>query len=109
MPSATYLLFRDALLCAQTIACTYDGNVRELCPVVLGHSKGEEKVLAFQTGGTSSRGLPAGGEWKCIFLAKVRNAEISAGVWREGTRHSQPQTCVQDVDLDINIHVRRRR
>ncbi len=32
-----------------------------------------------------------------------------AGPWYEGQSHRSEQTCVTNVDLDINIHVRRRR
>jgi hypothetical protein len=31
------------------------------------------------------------------------------GPWGEGDRHSQEQRCVRDVDVDVNIHVRKRR
>ena len=71
--------------------------------------KGEEKALTFQVGGTSRSGLPPGGEWRCLTLARVRAARLGDGPWREGDRHSMPQRCVEDVDVDINIQVRRRR
>src|SRR5215207_3242572 len=69
MPSATYDLFRTAMLGEKAVACVYDGHPRVVCPVILGRTNGEEKVLAFQVGGTSRSGLPPGGEWRCLTLA----------------------------------------
>ncbi len=46
MPSATYILFRNAILTEQQVLCTYDGRPRELCPHIIGTNKdGEEAVL----------------------------------------------------------------
>ncbi len=109
MPSATYTLFRQAILGEKQVTCTYDGHRRVLCPIILGHTGGEEKVLAYQVGGTSRSGLPPGGEWRCLVLARVRDARLADGPWREGDRHTAPQSCVEEVDVDVNIHVRRRR
>jgi hypothetical protein len=109
MPSATYELFREAILGEKRVTCTYDGYPRELCPIILGHSEDEEKVLAYQVGGSSSKGLPRGGEWKCLFLSKVKNPRVQDGPWREDVLHRQEQRCVDSVDIDINIHVRKRR
>jgi hypothetical protein len=110
MASATYALFRKAILDEKQVACTYDGHARELCPHIIGHSDGQEKVLAFQFAGETSKGkLPPGGAWKCMFLAQVREARLRDGPWREGKSHKQTQACVRDIDLDINIHVRKRR
>jgi hypothetical protein len=84
------------------ILCTYDRHPRELCPVILGHSQGEEKALTFQFGGGSSKGLLPGGEWRCLFLAKVSDIRLRVGEWHSGDGHSQPQGCVEIVDLDVN-------
>src|SRR4051812_45555991 len=62
MPSANYELFREALLSGKQVVCKYKGYRRELCPVVIGHSDGKEKVLAYQFAGDSSSRLPPGGE-----------------------------------------------
>jgi hypothetical protein len=109
MPSTTYQLFREAILGEKQVTCIYQGYHRELCPVILGHKNDAEKVLAFQFGGHSSKGLPSGGEWKCLYLAQVVNAVLRDGPWHEGGRHEKQQSCVVAVDLDVNIHVRKRR
>ena len=107
MPSATYNLFRNAILAEQQVVCSYDGRTRELCPHIIGTNKdGEEVVLAWQFAGESSGKLP---QWRCLRLANVRNARARNGRWHEGGSHRTAQTCVSEIDLDINIHVRKRR
>jgi hypothetical protein len=101
MPSPTYRLFREAILSHMQVTCTYAQRYRELCPHVLGHKDGDEKALTFQFAGDSVSGLPPGGEWRCLFLADVRDAQLRAGPWRTGFRHSATQVCVDVVDLDV--------
>ena len=107
MPSATYTLFRSAILGEQQVVCFYDGRLRELCPHIIGTSKsGAEVVLAWQFGAESSGPLP---QWRCLKLANVSDARTRRGRWHEGGSHRTTQTCVSDIDLDINVHVRKRR
>jgi hypothetical protein len=106
MPSATYALFRDAILGAQQIVCVYDGRCRELCPHIIGTSRsGEEVVLAWQFAGESSGPLP---QWRCLKLANVSAAHAREGRWHEGRSHRATQSCVSEIDLDINVDVRKR-
>jgi hypothetical protein len=84
------------------IICMYGGYAREICPVILGHSEGQEKALTYQFAGQSRSGLPQGGEWRCLFLVKVTKARLRDGPWSVGSSHSQPQGCVQIVDIDVN-------
>lgn len=108
MPSATYETFRQAILQRKQVVCDYDGFSRELCPVVLGRTSGRERVLAYQVGGSGSKGLPPGGAWKCLTVSRVTRARLRDGPWQEGETHGREQTCVADVDLDINIPMRDR-
>jgi hypothetical protein len=102
MPSAIYRQFAEAMAAKKQILCEYGGYPREFCAIILGHSKGEEKALTFQFGGQSKSGLPAGGEWRCLWLSKVSHVRLRDGPWHAGARHSQPQGCVEDVDIDVN-------
>lgn len=102
MPSSVYQTFRKAILERKQIVCTYQGKHRELCPHCLGTKGNEEKSLAFQFGGESSKGLPPGGEWRCLFLAQVENARIQDGAWHTGQRHTTKQTCVDEVDVEVD-------
>jgi hypothetical protein len=102
MASPVYMLFEQAMRTRKQIVCIYDGQDREVCPVILGHSDGREKALTYQFGGKSKSGLPPGGEWRCLFLSKVSKARLRDGPWLVGSRHIQPQGCVQVVDIDVN-------
>ena len=102
MPSATYDLFVRAMVERKQILCTYGGYPRQLCPIILGHSQGQEKALTYQFGGQSASGLPPRGDWKCLFLARVADVQLRDGPWHTGGRHTQRQRCVQVVDVDVN-------
>jgi Fic family protein len=102
VPSQTYRLFERAMRLRKQIVCTYDDHVREICPIVLGHSQGQEKALTYQFAGQSKSTLPPDGQWRCLWLAKIDNAKLRDGRWFVGSRHTQPQGCVEDVDLDVN-------
>jgi hypothetical protein len=107
MPSKTYRLFRDAILGEKQVVCRYEGRHRELCPHIIGTNKnGEEVVLAWQFAGESSGKLP---QWRCLKLAGVRDAQARDGRWHAGGSHKTEQRCVSEIDLDINIHVRKLR
>jgi hypothetical protein len=107
MASAIYALFRNAILREQQVTCTYDGRYRELCPHIIGTNKsGDEVVLAWQFAGESSGRLP---QWRCLRLANVGDAQARDGRWYAGGSHKTSQKCVTEIDLDINIHVRKLR
>ena len=101
-PSYFYKLFEQAMTNRKQILCTYRGRHRELCPIILGHSKGREKALTYQFGGQNNTDLPPGGQWRCLWLSEVRDARLRDGRWYAGNRHNQPQGCVEIVDLDVN-------
>jgi hypothetical protein len=102
MVSSTYKQFAEAMAARKQILCDYDGYPRELCVIILGHSQGQEKALTFQFGGQSKSGLPPQGDWRCLWLSKVSEVRLRDGAWHAGTRHTQPQGCVEDVDIDVN-------
>ncbi|MGD9914077.1 MAG: hypothetical protein AB7S80_08345 [Rhizobiaceae bacterium] len=101
-PSATYQLFEAAMRERRPVVCVYHGHRRAVCPAVLGHSDGVETALVFQYAGGSSGGVVTG-DWKCLKLAGVDAAELIDGIWQAGGGdHTSAQTCVKDVDLDVN-------
>ena len=95
--------FRRAILGRKQVLCTYQNRDRETCPYILGYKDGQEKALVFQFAGESSQKLPAAGDWRCFFLSEVRSLTIRDGPWRGAGSHSSPQTCVEEVDLDIGL------
>ena len=100
--SATYDLFVQAMTDRKQILCTYDGYRREICPILLGHTNGQEVALAYQFAGQSKSSLPTRGDWKCFRLFRVEEIQLRKGLWHAGTSHAQRQTCVQIVDFDVN-------
>jgi hypothetical protein len=107
MPSANYTLFRNAILAEEQVTCIYEDRKRELCPHIIGTNKrGDEVVLAWQFGGESSGSLP---QWRCLRLANVSEACSRKGPWYAGDSHKTEQKCVVNIDLDINVHVRKLR
>jgi predicted DNA-binding transcriptional regulator YafY len=103
MASATYAIFRQAILELNQITCTYQGRYREICPHVLGYKSGKEQALAFQFGGDSSKGLAEGGEWRCLVLDQVQDAKMREGPWHTNDSHLKPQTCVDQVDVEVKV------
>ena len=102
MASSTYRLFAEAMAQRKQILCVYGGYKRELCAVVLGGSDGREVAVTFQFAGESTRRLPAGGQWRCLFLSGVSEVRLREGAWYAGSSHDRPQSCVKEVDLDVN-------
>ncbi|WP_247498770.1 hypothetical protein [Bradyrhizobium sp. 149] len=100
--SSTYDLIARSMVERQQVHCVYQGHRRAICPVILGHTDDEERTLAFQFAGTSSKGLPPGGAWKCFKLAEMTKVELRRGQWHVGSSHRERQQCVKVVDLDVN-------
>src|SRR3954464_14811849 len=92
MPSANYVIVRDAIRNEQQITCSYQGHPRELCPHIIGHTNGEERLLAGQFGGGTSGNLPADGAWKCLNIAAMRDIKVRDGRWHTGLGHRTTQT-----------------
>ncbi len=101
MVGDAYSVMRAAILSIQQVVCDYHGHRREVCPHVIGTKDRCDKVLTFQFAGGSIRGLPPGGEWRCMFVDDITNAVARKGVWHTGESHTQPQTCVDEVDVEV--------
>jgi hypothetical protein len=103
MPSATYSLFRRAILERKLITCVYHGKRREVAPHILGFKNHQEKALVFQFGGETNSFLPPDGEWRCLLLEDVAEAKTYEGSWRTGRYHRKTQACVDLIDVDVNV------
>jgi hypothetical protein len=102
MTSGTFGLFLEAAKNRLQIVCTYHGLEREVCPHAIGWGlRGEEMALVYQFAGRSVHGLPPMGEWRCLRLSEVRDANARAGDWHTGSRHSERQTCVKRVAFEV--------
>lgn len=102
-PSEAYRLFEQAMVERKQIVCMYEGRRQEVCPIILGHSQGEERALTYQFAGeSSSRELPPEGDWRCLRLSNVSEIQLRNGPWHRGDGHKQPSGCIDIVDLDLN-------
>lgn len=101
MASPNYELIKEAIVAGHQVIANYRGRRREMCPHTLGHTNGREQGLFFQFGGESSKGLPDGGEWRCMDIALIESLEVVEGEWHTRDDHSRPQTCVEVVDVEV--------
>ncbi len=83
---------------------TYHRQQREVCPFVLGHKDGCEKVLVYQFAGTSEGGgrIP---DWRCFYVSEIEDAQVRDGAWHGDAAHRATQSCVDDVFIDVNTDV----
>jgi len=102
MASAVYDLFVRAMIEEKQIACVFRRRARVLSIIVLGHTNGQERALAWQTRGESSKPLLPDGAWRAVTLAEVTNVHLLDSKLRRGTRKTGEQHWVADVDLDVN-------
>jgi hypothetical protein len=96
-----YSVVRDAIIDRQQVIATYGGHRREMCPHVIGTKGGRRQALFFQFAGSSSRGLPAGGDWRCLPTDGLSDVSTRAGEWHTGPGDVRQQTCVDTVDVEV--------
>jgi len=98
----TYELICHAIKNKLQVIASYNGYEREMCPHVIGTKNGREQALFFQFAGDSSRGLPPDGEWRCIPIDGLEDVVTREGAWHTGYGHSRPQTCVDDIEVEVD-------
>jgi hypothetical protein len=97
-----YELIRQAIVDRKQVTLTYHEHYREMCPHVIGNKNGRAHALFFQFGGTSSSGLPSGGEWRCMDINAVTDVVVRDGDWHTDTNHTEQQTCVDEIDVEVD-------
>ncbi|HEY2052680.1 MAG TPA: hypothetical protein VGH14_01970 [Solirubrobacterales bacterium] len=97
----SYALIKQAILERRQVHATYQGKFRELCPHVLGTKNGRPQALFFQFGGDSHRGLPPGGDWRCLPVEELGDVSLHDGPWHGEDRYNPSQSCVHDVDIEV--------
>jgi hypothetical protein len=103
MPSDAYRLIHRALRRREQLTFSYQGLSREGCPVILGYAAdGREVLFAYQFAGSTS-GKSKLPQWRCFYLQNIRDLRSRTGAWLEGTSHTQAQSCVHFVDVDVNV------
>lgn len=102
--SSAYSTIRAAIQNKTNISATYQGHRRELSPHVIGTKSGRKQTLSYQFGGTSSTGLgPLGSadNWRCMEIDDMQDVRPMDGPWHTAPTHSQPQTCVDSIDVEV--------
>jgi hypothetical protein len=77
-----------------------------MCPHILGWKNGSERALLYQFGGSSSSGLePAGSanNWRCVIVEQLLNITIRDGPWHTAPNQSRPQTCVDEIAVEVVV------
>ena len=102
----TYQLIKQAIQKKQQVIATYNGFRREMCPHTLGSKNGVAHCLFYQFGGESSSGpiIPGSDKnWRCIAVNQLSDIIVLDGPWHTGTRHSRRQTCIDFVEIEVEI------
>ena len=107
MSSAKYITIRNAILNKQNISADYKGYHRIMTPHTLGLKNNKEQCLFYQFEGKSSttnvfpENSPA--NWRCITLEELINISVIDGKLHTCTEHTQAQTCVDVVDIEMRF------
>jgi hypothetical protein len=101
-----YSLIRQAILAKDILAVTYRGSIREMCPHVLGKTKGSPYVLMYQFAGESTGGLKQDGSpenWRCLRIEELSGVAVrkSGGEWHTASNYSAMQNCVAEIDVRV--------
>ena len=100
---SNYELIKTAIQNKSCVTCTYNGYLRKMTPHVIGTKNGIEQALFYQYGGNSSEGLSdnPSKNWRCIPIAKIQDLESNNDKFQSANNHSSKQTCVDNVDEEI--------
>jgi hypothetical protein len=105
MNGTAYEIVRDAIVNRKIVTATYRGKKRVLCPHVIGTKNGRRQALFYQFAGESSSGLGPDGDpenWRCMFLDELSAVTAEVGDWHTAPNHSRPQTCVGQIDVEVD-------
>ena len=106
LPGSVYMLVRQAIINKDQVVASYNGHHREMSPHAIGKKNGREQALFYQFGGTSSSGLAApgsGDNWRCIPIDGLSGVSTKEGPWHTAPNHSRPQTCVDEIDVEVTV------
>lgn len=103
---STYEIISDAIRNKKQVIAIYQGHSRELCPHAIGTKNGRQQALFYQFGGHSSSGQIVPGSpknWKCLAINGLSNVTVRDGEWHTANNHSEAQTCVDWIDVEVKI------
>lgn len=102
--SNNYDLIAKAIKEKLQVTAFYQGFYREMCPHALGSKNGRKQALFYQFGGESSKGTVTPGStfnWRCIPIDGLTEVTLQSGQWYTAENHSQAQTCVDQIDIEV--------
>ena len=103
MASKLYERCFKAIREKKRLTFVYDGEPRDVCPHVLGHTNAAEKLFAYQVAGGSTQGkLPPEGDWRCFFVSGIEQLRAKPGPWKTAGKHTRRHSCVAEVYIDVN-------
>ena len=99
-----YEIIRKAILEKKCVTCDYNGYTRKMTPHVIGTKNGKEQTLFYQYGGQSKSGLSSdpNKNWRCIPIDSIKNLSTNGDAFKTAHNHSQSQTCVDDIDVEVS-------
>ena len=103
-----YALIRQAIIDKHVVIASYHGYVREMCPHVIGKKNGRAQAFLYQFAGGSNGGLRPDGSpsnWRCLHVDELSQVSVreSAGKWHTASNYSEVQTCVDEIDIKIEV------
>lgn len=104
--TSNYDLIAEAIKGKHQITAIYQGHYREMCPHALGTKKGKYQALFYQFGGSSSKGAVTADSpfnWRCIPIEGLTDIKLHVGEWHTAQNHSQAQTCIDQIDIEVKI------
>jgi hypothetical protein len=105
-----YQMIRQAIIDKDIVVATYHGYVREMCPHVIGMKRGRAQALFYQFSGGSRIGLEPDGSpsnWRCVIVDELTDVSVrkSMGEWHTASNYSRPQTCVDEIESDVELAI----
>ena len=107
MPSATYVLIREALLHRQQVAAIYQERLRIMCPHAIGFKQGREQALFYQfsgysnSGGQMTEGHPE--NWRCLHLDELSDVVVREGPWHTAPHKGGATSCIDTLDVSVDM------
>jgi hypothetical protein len=104
--NSTWAVLARALTERRPVRARYHGHDRILCPHLLGWKHGRPKVLAYQTGGTTSTGsLPPQPDqrWRSLYIDQIDQAAIAREhPWQTPSNYTPDSNCVDQIAFAIS-------
>lgn len=105
--TSNFILLKEAIQNKKQCTAIYDWYYREFCPHTLWWGKdGTDSCLIYQFWWQTSS-WPVLSEtkdnWRCIKVDWLQNLQVRDGAWHTFGNHSHEQTCVREIDTEVDF------